>query len=550
MRYGTPAMSTRGTPNVGIRPTPRLTYRGTGKPGFLPNTSDRNRAERKTVTGIRRALVFATAERYASLALNFLTVSVVSRLMAPPEIGVAVLGTAIAGFSLSIAREFATVNYLIQEKELSPERVRSAITVMLVLAIAVGGALVVAAPSIAGWFGAQQLIWVLYTLALGLVLEIFSQPIAALLRREMAFGAAALINSAGVVTTTVVTIALAAAGIGSVSFAMGIVAGASVSAVTAMCVSPRLWVFEPRLQDWRRVVAFGGFSCVNGMLYRLYDSLPTLILGGMVNPSAVALFNRATLVCQIPEKTIVGGVASVVLPVFSTQARAGQDLKATYLHAIRLITGVQWPALVTLALLAHPTVALVLGDRWLAIVPIVRILAASLFFAFAFELNYPLLIALGAVRDTLTRGLVAWPVSAAILIIASPWGMEGMAFGMLLAVPFQALVSFWFVRRRVQLAWSEIAMAAAVSLPAALGAALGPVIMGVVNGFRLDMGTAQAACAAALAIPGWALGLYLTRHPLLAEMARSRRSVASIWRSSKWLKPSGATKLTGSAPTI
>ena len=69
------------------------------------------------MTGVKRALLLSTGERYFALASNFIVTAIVSRLLTPSEIGVSVIGMAIVGLAMA-GREFASPNFLIQHRDL------------------------------------------------------------------------------------------------------------------------------------------------------------------------------------------------------------------------------------------------------------------------------------------------------------------------------------------------------------------------------------------------------------------------------------------------
>src|SRR5690606_27961034 len=107
---------------------------------------------------------------------------------------------------------------------------------------------------------------------------------------------------------------------------------------------------------------------------------------------AAGVYSSASRLCQLPERWMFGALQPVVLPALSARARAGDDLKEPYLGALGLITAVQWPFLVCLALLADPLVDLLLGTQWAGVAPLVRIIAVAWLSMFPAMLTYPLLV--------------------------------------------------------------------------------------------------------------------------------------------------------------
>jgi O-antigen/teichoic acid export membrane protein len=482
------------------------------------------------MSGIRRALVVTTSERYINLAANFIMTIIVSRLLTPAEIGVWAIGMAIAALALS-AREFTTGTFLVQRAELSREDVRGAFTVMLLMNAAIAAALALLAPLLASIYGEVKLVAYLRVAAAAVLLEVIASPLMALMRRDMAFTDLAIVNIASVAVFSIVTIGLAALGFSYMSFAWAWAISAATSGVLALYLRPDYWVLRPLLRQWRGMLTFGGYNGVNVFLYRLYEALPTFILSRLVSFDAAGLYNRALLVCQVPDKLFLGGALPVILPALSAEVRAGRDLKVPYLRAVSFMTAMQWPALIMLAILAQPAVHILLGDQWIEVVPLVRIIALASLFSFSAELNYPVLVSVGAMRDLLLRGLIAWPVSALLIASASLFGLTATALSFFVIVPFQAYVSLWFVRRHIALQWSELVAALWKSAVIAACSAAGPIVIAAGRGMHLDMSGAATLAAVAMAALGWLAGVWLTRHPLADEI---RNAGDALRRTALW----------------
>jgi O-antigen/teichoic acid export membrane protein len=468
------------------------------------------------MTGVKRALLLSTGERYFALASNFIVTAIVSRLLTPSEIGVSVIGMAIVGLAMA-GREFASPNFLIQRRDLDREHVRQAFTVMLVLVSAIAAALALTAPLAAAAYDDPRLIPYLRVISAAFFVELAAAPIVTLLRRDMAFGRVALINISGAGVAAVVTVALVLSGFSYMSFAWAWFSSAVVTGALALGFSRQLWIFRPALHGWHGMLAFGGYNGATNLFYKFYESLPLLLLGRILSLDAAAMYSRSLMICQLPDKLVLGGAMAVVLPAFSAEERAGRSLKAPYLKALAVITALQWPALVVLALLAHPVVDIILGPQWDRVAPLVQIVALASLFGFSFELNYPVLVSLGAVRDVFLRALIVCPVSAAVIAGAAFLGLRAVVLSLLLVIPFQAWVSLSFVRRHIRIAWSEIGAAVWRSGVVAAAAAVGPLaVVAASGGFGVSLPLAFG--AGALAAIGWLCGLWLTGHELLTEI--------------------------------
>ena len=164
-------------------------------------------------------------------------------------------------------------------------------------------------------------------------------------------------------------------------------------------------------------------------------------------------------------------------------------------------------------------------------VPLVRIIALASMFLFPAFMTYPLLVAIGRVKDTLTLSLISLPPSIALIFAASFLGLEAVAATMFLAAPLQVYVALTFIRRQVPFRWRELFAATRTSAVVALCAAASPAAAVALSGFTLDMSIPVLIVTGVGAAIGWVVGLKVTDHPLLAEVRGANRHVASAVRA-------------------
>ena len=210
---------------------------------------------------VRRALAMATGEQYLRLAINFISIAAISRLLTPTEIGVSVIGTGIVLIALGL-REFATSDFLIQHQDVTPDDVRASFTVVFLLTVLIAIAMCSVAPWFGTFYGEEKLAGFLRIAAVAGLIEAISLPIRGLLRRDMAFGALALINTASAAATAATTILLALAGFSYMSVAWAMVSAAVVTTVLSFYCRPDPSIFRPVFKAWGRVLSFGGYNGV------------------------------------------------------------------------------------------------------------------------------------------------------------------------------------------------------------------------------------------------------------------------------------------------
>ena len=475
------------------------------------------------MSAVRRSILFSTADRYVAQVLLVATTAVMARLLTPAETGIYLLANAVILLGDNF-RTFGIGVYIVQAKELRPEAVRSAFTVTLLLSLSMGLAIFLAAGEIAHFYDEPELKGLLRLGALGFIAIPFGSPILAILQRELAFSTLAVINIVTAVANAAVTIGLGFAGFGPSSYVWGFVASGVVLGLAAFALHRQAWIFRPCLSDARQLISFGAVTSAVGVVNMASDMVPRLAFAKLLGFDAVGLYGRALTVCQLPDRAIVQALQPVVLPAMAARARAGGSLKEAYLRGHALMSAVQWPALLLLALLADPVVRVLLGPQWGEAAPLVRLVAlASMALAPAF-MTFPVLVASGRVRDTFTSSLISLPPSV-LIVVGAAWfgGLTTVAASLFVVAPLQMLVALFYVRRAIDLSWAELGAASRASACVTLGAAIVPAALVLLSPQGFALGLGASALAVAGAALGWLAALRLVRHPVEAEIVATAR---------------------------
>lgn len=471
------------------------------------------------MVNLRRAIVWASAGQYLIIAVNFASVVVLARLLTPAEYGVSLLGGAILAVAEAI-RELAGGAYLVRERDLDLEKVRSTTTLSALVTIAAAALLVLAADPLAGFFGLPALAQYLGIAVLGYLFGPFIHPQMALLSRMMAFDRLAVINLLVALVGVGVSILLAFLSFGALSFAWAGVASAVAGAVLSLAIGRDLSIYRPSLDHWRSVMSFGAYSGATAVLGRISEALPVFVFGRFLSAEALAIGQRTAVLGLFPERAVLAAVGPVALPEFSRRAREGEDLKAAYLAALSHVSVVQWPAMILMAILAEPVVLLVLGGQWLDVAPLLRVLSPALMLTVPIGLQYAILVAAGAVQRMPRLLVLQMLVMAAALLASARHGLHAAAWSMYVAMPIVAGLSLVAVRGATGFRWRDLWAGAARTAFVTSVTAAGPLALALSTASS-PMSLPSAALAAALGAAGWVIGLYASGHAFWGEVRRA-----------------------------
>ncbi len=140
-------------------------------------------------------------------------------------------------------------------------------------------------------------------------------------------------------------------------------------------------------------------------------------------------------------------------------------------------------------------------------------------------MTYPLLVATGRIKDTLTLALISLPITGGLVLAASFFGIDAVAAAMFVTAPAQTLAALWLIKRHTPFGWMELADAIRPSAIMTLFASIVPLACLSIAGS--DPSQAVVALAALGAVAGWSIGLRMTHHPLLPLASQAFRAVAA-----------------------
>lgn len=475
---------------------------------------------------LRRALLFASGGRYLVMIVNLGAATVLSRLLTPAEFGLSVLGASLLGVAEAV-RELGSVAYLVQQKELTVVKIRTVFTISLIVTSIVTGVLLMLSHSLARFYQISGLANYIEIIAISYAVAPFAHPIYAMLSRDMEFDKLAVLDTLTMLVNSLAAFSFVLMGFSYFGIAWAAVISGATWTLLGVYVKRDFSVYRPSLVEWRGVLTFGAYGSATAVLYRSSESLFSLILGKILGAREVGLFQRAVMLSQFPEKVILAGFGTVALPAFSEHARHGGALKIAYLGALEHVTAIQWPALILLAIMANPLVSLLFGPQWCDAIPIVQILAVAAIFNFPTTLNYPVQVAVGAIRHTAPLAFVQTAVSLIILTFAAHYGIRAVALSTFVTIPLNVGLSVFVVRAHVPFPWREFAGAIMKSAVVAGLSAVGPL---VVVAFLATAGPPILPIAIGFGLggTGWLAGLWLTGHPLFREVCYVARLIAKL----------------------
>lgn len=467
---------------------------------------------------VRRSLAYSLADNYLGVALQLLSTLVISRLLNPTDIGIFAVAAVLSSLASSF-RDFGVAEYLIQEKNLTAEKLRASLAANLAVSWLMAFLLFFSSHWVGEFYRQPGVADVLKVLSVNFLLIPFGAVTMACFRRDMNYRPIFLINTSSSVVGFIVVMACAWSGLGYMSMAWSSLAGIVWTIVLATCMRPASMPRWPSLKGIREVIQFGKQATGIYLFSQVGRSAPEAVIGRVLDMAAVAFYSRANGLMEIFNRTVLRAVMPICLPYFARAARAGEDGRAGYIKAVALVTGIGWPFFLFIGLLAYSAIRILYGEQWLASVPLAQILCLVAFAELPYYLSGEMLIAQGRI-DVATRLQFATQVLRLLaLALVVPFGLTGACWGLLLAAIVTAWISHVLLRQIVDFRLQHLLLAckgSAIVAAASFLPALGLLQLNPVNEQNF---TIMLLACGALSLPIWLLSLRALRHPLWQEIA-------------------------------
>lgn len=475
--------------------------------------------EEAPATSVRHAAMWAMAAQYVTFGVTFVTGVIISRFfLGPEEVGLFSIALA-AAMLVSVFQDFGITRYIAGEPELGPAQVRTCFSVSLVVALALGLAILALAWPIADFYGDERLVSVVAVIAASYLLVPFGIVPSALLQRRMDFRRLFVVNSGSILAMGGTAIALAAAGWSALSLSWAVVAQAGAKAVLGIALSGCRPPWPLTFAGSGPVLQFGSKMMALYAVAAVGIRSPDLVVGRVVGIAATGLFSRATSLAHQLVTLLSGAVGAVFYPAFARLRDRGEDLATPYLRVAAGFTAVTWPGLAFLAAGALPVVLLLYGETWAQVAPLLALIAISEFFFCALPLQGELPILLGRIKLLLAVNAIETAFSILLLVIAGLWSLEAAAASRIAYGVGWWLIYAWMLRGLVKLRWRDLLDVYARSMAVTL-ATVAPLLL--VYQLVSGPGTVSFLWLLAAALGGclcWLGALYLVRHPARHEVS-------------------------------
>ncbi len=449
-----------------------------------------------------RAGLWTFAIRVSLRSLSAVKTVILARVLAPSDIGL--FGVALLMLSLVDAYTYTGFrNALIQRKDDIKPHLDSAWTIEALRGVALAGALILAAPWVARFFGTPKATDMIRVMAASVLLDSLVNVGIVYFERELAFRKRFIYE---------VSYALAEVVVGTILVLImrnvwALVYSALIATVVQVAASYLLHPYRPRLSIERKKVGqlfhFGKWVFGNHMLNFANRNFGQILVGRMLGVAPLGFYRMANNMAEMATTEVARVTNQVLFPTFSRLQDQRARLRGAYLRSLSLVTLISLPMAAIAVPLAYHFTEVVLGAKWLPMTQAFQLLMVAGAVRSVSTTIGPLLSGSGRPDIFPKLQLVKLVILGALAYPATRyWGLTGAATAFLISTTLLDGTAFIVANHMVGSSLGDLRRA--LLYPAACAAGAGLALGAVVWAFH-----PHPAMAELVVLAGLGVGIYV-----------------------------------------
>ena len=368
---------------------------------------------------------------------QFLVSLVLAWFLSPESFGLIGMVTLATGFALAIS-EMGLGGAIIQKQNATELDTHSLFWFNLALGTSLAVVLTILSPLIAVFFNKPELTSLIMGSSPVLFFGAVSVIPAALMRKALRFRALTMIEISSSIFAGVAAITMAFFGMGVWALvAQALLLSLSGAVLLYFSSGYRARVMVS-VEAVRSFLPFSlnllGFNLVN----YLSRNVDYLLIGKFLGATPLGLYTLAYKIMLVPLQNISWALGNSLFPVFSKFSNDRNRVFRNYTKVISFISAITFPAMAFIHVYSKEIISIFYNEDWLLAGEILKVLSICGMIQSVISPAGIVFMAMGRTEIQFKLGFISLVATAAVVGIALPWGIKGVA------VSYSALTFVWY----------------------------------------------------------------------------------------------------------
>ena len=382
--------------------------------------------------------------RFIQRGLGIVSTLILARLLVPADFGVVAIVAVVIQF-FDLLSTAGSEPYLIQKKKLDSDDLATAWTINLLFKSALWLILMLAAPSVADFYGRPELAEPVRVASLVLLINGVASPGISILKRDLEYRK--LLHLA--VWQKLLSFSVV---MGIVFFSpsyWALIFGNIAGAITMTIGSFLVHQYRPKfgLTRFREQLAFSQWIFLRNILGFVRAQIDTLLVTKNFAIAEVGVFHVTKSLSAMPATDIVAPAIDPLLSAFAKVRDDRQDLVFKIRVGICFVTFLITPVCVYISLFPEPIINVFLGSKWTQAYTILAYMTPLIFTLAISRIFESICIAIGKLRNLFVYNVISTVFLTLGLLAVTDRGLETFVLtrsllGLATAIAFLVYLSF------------------------------------------------------------------------------------------------------------
>ena len=355
-----------------------------------------------------------------------------SRLLSKSDFGYFAAMMGVIAICRSVA-DAGLGSAIIQKKDATDRFVSTAFTLSISIGVAFSVLVFFLAPVLARLVADDYLSMPLRIMSASFVLNSFISVGYAQLYRQLKFKRVGLIRCISYLMAGIVGIVLALKGFGLYSIVAYTLLESLFAVIILYSTSVRIPKIEFSRSDSKGIIHFGGWLTLSVILNNITHQMDKVVTSKLISVEALGSYNRPAGFVSNLTSRITGIFDNVLFPMLSDLQDQKERVIGIFYKSVSLLNSISAVLSVVFFFNAELIITVFFGQKWMDLVPIMRIVSISVLFNVDGQLVDCFFRSLNYVKTGFFIRLIAAIVTLAAIVIGAQFGIKGLAVGLVVS---------------------------------------------------------------------------------------------------------------------
>jgi len=377
---------------------------------------------------------------------QILQLSILSRFLIPSDFGLMAIVLVVVGFSQTFV-DMGISNAIIYKQNISKNQLSTLYWINIFSGFLIFLFIFFISPLIAKFYNEPILLHLNRLVAISFIIQPFGQQFMVLLQKELRFKEISIIEVISKTTSLLISVIFAYFGYGIYSFIFGTLGAIFLQTCLYFLIGLKDFgiSFTFSFKEINEFLNFGLYQMGEKTINYFNFQIDVILIGRLLGSEQLGIYNIAKQIIIRPSSLINQIVTKVSFPSLALIQNKTEKLKGIYLKIINYLSMINFPLFALIYVFANDLILILFGEAYVEAIRIVKILSI---YGAVRSVGNPvgsLLLALGRAKLAFIWNLILIFIIPVVIFIGSIWGLEGVAWGLVIVVLLLTFPNWYFL---------------------------------------------------------------------------------------------------------